>query len=622
MAPLKIHLGHPFHGSGNLAGDLLLAGLLRAVERTGQAVEWTCCTTEPPESQTRRFPEITWLPCRPAVQDAAVAEADAWLGAGDTPFQLAGGPDFLQHLASEVARCRRSQVPMYFLGVGVESAAAAARRDTALILDAAECVWTRDAGSAELLRGLGTSARIIPSADLAHAYLSECAFAPPDPEEMGYILAINEASEVSDAALTALLEGAPAPRVAWLVQETRALPGTERKLHTRLPDLLQLWAEVRVPDYTRAASVGALLAPWGEPGWVCSSRNHALLIGAWAGAKLAAVAQGEEIRHVAEQLGVPVVSVWPEDSSAAKTFLKTAKRVPRATLQDLARTCEAHVAAFIALATAGRRQSSHSSARPDWRAAMAEEFLREHREREQDGIRYEALALEHNRVLQAGEAPLRDLETRLSKAESEREARVKVIKRQDARFSKLQAEHDTLRQTTAAAAAELEQRLQAAEADRAAGLQLIEEQAARHTALEAEHVRLQRESAEERSSWESRFAAAETERASHLRTIEDQSARHATLEAEHHRVLKETAERAAQLSAKLEASESERAAQRKKIEEQNAQHTALETEHASVKKSLAESQASLANREARLAVVGGNWLVKLGRSLGMVPKDQ
>src|SRR4051812_39380881 len=111
--PPRLHIGHHFFGSGNIGDDLMLAGFLEGVP---PGVRMTCAS-QTAAKQRARFPQVEWLPYDSASRAAAIEACDAWVGVGDTPFQVVVGTWFLDHLAEEVALCRRYGKPMFFIGV-------------------------------------------------------------------------------------------------------------------------------------------------------------------------------------------------------------------------------------------------------------------------------------------------------------------------------------------------------------------------------------------------------------------------------------------------------------------------------------------------------------------------
>src|SRR5688572_19983108 len=111
-APQRFHIGHHFFGSGNVGDDLMLAGFLQGV--AGAAPVRTSCASPFAAGQRKRFPQVQWADYSPQSRAAAVEACDAWVGVGGTPFQVVVGTWFLDHLAEEVALCRRYGKPMFF----------------------------------------------------------------------------------------------------------------------------------------------------------------------------------------------------------------------------------------------------------------------------------------------------------------------------------------------------------------------------------------------------------------------------------------------------------------------------------------------------------------------------
>jgi polysaccharide pyruvyl transferase WcaK-like protein len=119
---VRIHLGHHFYGAGNLGDDFMLAGFLAALRRHAGGAALTACVPFDREPLQRRFPAVTWLPCDEASRDRAIAGCEVWLGLGGSPLQHAQSRWFLDHLLGETHRCTAARKPMFFLGVGVQSA--------------------------------------------------------------------------------------------------------------------------------------------------------------------------------------------------------------------------------------------------------------------------------------------------------------------------------------------------------------------------------------------------------------------------------------------------------------------------------------------------------------------
>jgi polysaccharide pyruvyl transferase WcaK-like protein len=239
-------------------------------------------------------------------RDAAVAACDAWVGVGDTPFQLSVGPWFLEHLRGELDLCRRHGKRMFFAGVGVSEPAALRDVRGTAVLEYATRVWARDALSAQWLSRVCDPAKVGTGADLAHVYLRSLPpFEAPEPGVAGYVLNFESKSQFNRDALCALVEDAAArwPRQRWLAQEVRSLEGSEMQLWAALPEPCRARLELRVPDYGRGA-LGDLLSPWGVPSHLLSSRYHGALIGAWMGARVVAFERSAKVSGLVAELGV------------------------------------------------------------------------------------------------------------------------------------------------------------------------------------------------------------------------------------------------------------------------------------------------------------------------------
>ncbi|NDD29117.1 MAG: hypothetical protein EB084_12705 [Proteobacteria bacterium] len=303
-----VHIGHAFYGAGNIGDDLMLAGFLACVESRADLV-FTCCTSHDIESQRRRFPRIEWLPYTSEQRRAAIANADVWLGLGGSPFQSDDGDWFTHHLIEEMALCAEREVPMDFLGVGVNDADAL--RDVRLrhVLARARVLLTRDARSARLLR---PCAPAVAGADLAHVFLEDWARDRANAHEgdahegrIGFCLNFHEDLSPLVAPFEALLERCPQPEAVGLVGEVRVLPQGERALYGLLSSERASRLRVCVPDYA-APTCEALLAAWPRCGFALSSRYHAALVQAWSGACVGVLGINDKLRGAAEELGVPL----------------------------------------------------------------------------------------------------------------------------------------------------------------------------------------------------------------------------------------------------------------------------------------------------------------------------
>lgn len=319
---------------------------------------------------------MKWLPYDDAARAAAIGNADVWLGLGDTPFQIVNSPWLLEHLCREAELCHAAKVPMFFLGVGVNEPAVLDHPITARLLGAAERVWTRDAESAALLReGSLQPWRIVAGADLAHLALERMRFSSPEPKTLGLVLNFEDAGQFSAKSLTTLVEVAAdaGNTVRWLAQEVRSLPGSECSIHESLSPEARARTVLCLPNYMTAPDVTALLAPWGTPDRLLTTRYHAALIGAWAGWRTVVFDRSMKVAAGARQLGLPLIKTLANPGDVFRALEAVALPDP-SRLQLAANLARAGVEEFfaaVASPTRQRRQLSLPVSAPTPRARLA-----------------------------------------------------------------------------------------------------------------------------------------------------------------------------------------------------------------------------------------------------------
>lgn len=313
---MRIHLGHHFYGAGNLGDDFMLAGFLRAMAQLAPGARLTCSVPFPLEPLRSRFPAITWLPYDPETRRRAISECDVWLGLGGSPFQHALSRWFLDHLQEEAAHCRRDHKPMFYLGVGVQTAAEIESADVRALAAQAESIWTRDSASADRLSAIVPGKRIHAAADLAHVFFRA---QPPPAAQPGRICMVAN-FDFGDwpglgSCLKAIETLAPRDRV-WLAQESRELPGGERAVHGALsPADRSRWRLV-APD-AAGEPLSLVFERWPSGEWLVTSRYHAALAGGWARSKVVVIATNEKLRAAARELGAPVLAPDATESEVA-----------------------------------------------------------------------------------------------------------------------------------------------------------------------------------------------------------------------------------------------------------------------------------------------------------------
>ncbi len=336
---MRVHIGHHFFGSGNFGDDLMLAGFLRAVQGAPSAITFTCCTPFDRDAMRRRFPAVEWLEYEPRRRAHAIAACDTWIGVGDSPFQTVVGPWFLEHLAEEVAFCRRSRKPMLFFGIGVNDRAALAHPHTRTIVESAEHIWTRDAQSAELLAECCHPEKLSVAADLAHVVMDRWAPAASERGVLAFLVNFEACSAFRPEALNEVLEAGRTWQARWWVQEVRVLPGSEQDLYQRLREAERARLDVRISDYGRA-SLAEFISGWGRPEVVVSSRYHGALVAAWLGCRVLAIERNDKVAGLVSQLGLSSVQRFDRGVPIIEG-IRSCGSVPRARLLQLAQCIQA-----------------------------------------------------------------------------------------------------------------------------------------------------------------------------------------------------------------------------------------------------------------------------------------
>ena len=92
------------------------------------------------------------------------------------------------------------------------------------------------------------------------------------------------------------------------------------------------------PDYD-AANAHEMIEHFEDYSIVISSRYHALLTAAWAGARVAALARSSKLRFLAEELDVPLVEFEPTPDFLAEA-VSTAKPALKSHLSECALRAE------------------------------------------------------------------------------------------------------------------------------------------------------------------------------------------------------------------------------------------------------------------------------------------
>jgi hypothetical protein len=347
---VRFHLGHHFYGAGNLGDDFMLAGFLAALRPLAPRAEFTCCVPFDLAPLRARFPAVHWLPCDDANRAQAIAACDVWLGLGGSPFQSAQSRWFVDHLIGEATVCAARRKPMFYLGIGVQTAAELALPEVRDLCAGAAGIWTRDAASAERLRALGGSTPITAAADLAHILFRDTPPPGAGPGRVTLVPNFDYGAWPGQSACLRALQQLPARDRVWLAQESRELPGAERALYAALPAEEQARWRLVSPEMG-GAPLPQVLARWPSGEWLVTSRYHAAVAGVWAGSKVVIVATNEKLRGAAAELRLPALAPDAE-TDAVKAALATARPAPPPVA--LAEAAYAACAAMVRLASGAR----------------------------------------------------------------------------------------------------------------------------------------------------------------------------------------------------------------------------------------------------------------------------
>jgi polysaccharide pyruvyl transferase WcaK-like protein len=347
---VRIHLGHHFYGAGNLGDDFMLAGFLAAMRTIAPDASYSCSVPFPLAPLRNRFPTIEWHPYDDDSRMHCIRECDFWLGLGGSPFQSARSRWFIDHLVVEAERCAQTQTPMFFLGVGVQTADELSVPDVRRICAQAAGVWTRDHGSTERIRSLPSAPPVETSADLSHIFFRRVQPPPAIRGRFTLVPNFDFGEWPGQAAVLDSVRNISATERVWLAQESRDLPGAERALYAQLPLQEQSRWQFMSPEMP-GENLPAVLGRWPSGEWLVTARYHSALAGAWAGSKIVIITTNEKLRAAAAELHAPVLA--PNcDENTVRRALETAS--PATAPHELADAAQAACAALIRSAVAHR----------------------------------------------------------------------------------------------------------------------------------------------------------------------------------------------------------------------------------------------------------------------------
>jgi hypothetical protein len=304
---VRIHLGHHFYGAGNLGDDFMLAGFLGAMRSLAPSATFTCCVPFELGPLRQRFPAVNWLPYDPTQRARCIHECNVWLGLGGSPFQSALSRWFVDHLVTEAELCAHDKKPMFFLGVGVQSARELDLPEVRRLCANATTIWTRDIASAEQLRAVPGSPPIEAAADLAHVFFRDLPPPAARARRLTFVPNFDYGAWPAQSEFLEAARGLAAEDNVWLAQEARELPGSELALYRALPESEQSrWRLVSLDESGSALS--HVVSRWPSAEWLVTARYHAALAGAWAGSKIVVLSTNEKLRAIARELHAPLVA--------------------------------------------------------------------------------------------------------------------------------------------------------------------------------------------------------------------------------------------------------------------------------------------------------------------------
>jgi nitrite reductase/ring-hydroxylating ferredoxin subunit/polysaccharide pyruvyl transferase WcaK-like protein len=359
---MHVHIGHTFFGAGNFGDDLVIGGFLRGIADSIPQLKITCATPFDRDAQARRFPQIEWSTYDPASRRMLIAACDVWLGLGGTIFHKLDDSWLLADQVLQLEDCRCYGKPAFFLCCSVDHRVDAHRPEIRAILDTASWIWTRDTLSTAALKAMGFD-RVTTAADLGHLAMQAVSRVPLVPTSTGFVCNFEQSDHYSIELIVSLIaaEQAASRTVAWLVQEMRALPGSELDIYHRLPARTQQQLRLCKPDYG-SNSVSELVSGWQGCDRLFSTRFHAAIIGAWSGSRVVTFERQRKLRGLAEDLGIVSFSSMPDPDRLVRAF-ERAQPVRQSVLDEAVHRAEAACRSFLKAADAAIPTSLQSRER-------------------------------------------------------------------------------------------------------------------------------------------------------------------------------------------------------------------------------------------------------------------
>ena len=326
----------------------MLAGFLGAMRTLAPTATYTCCVPFTLAPLQQRFPAITWLPYDRATRAKCIRECDLWLGLGGSPFQSANSRWFIDHLVEEAGTCTREQKPMFFLGVGVQTANELTVPDVRRVCAQSAGIWTRDPASAERIAALPSPPPVDAAADLAHLFFREVHPPAAKAGRMTLVVNFDFGAWPGQSAFMEAMEKLPAREHIWLAQESRPLPGAERAMYASLSPAARSQWQLVSPE-SPGADLSDVLARWPSGEWLVTARYHAALAGAWSGSSIIVLATNEKLRAAASEIQAPLLSPAADETTLLRSLAGAESIRPPVELAKRAYSaCEAFVRSAVA----------------------------------------------------------------------------------------------------------------------------------------------------------------------------------------------------------------------------------------------------------------------------------
>jgi len=309
-----VYIGFDFWGHGNIGDDLMIAGFQKALSSyQGVRFNTHVATGYFIESQQKRFPDIAWHRALPDhAQDRASGIHTTWVGPGATPFQLTCGDYVLKYWLEQLPLIRNFDRKC-LVNVGAELEIEPEKEKFSFIAGVFDKISTRDQHSADILiKMLGQpGAKVFSGADLANIILADYADIRRSARKkfnLGVIIAGDTLSDEDIAGAEDFLATRWRP-TSFIAGDVRDIERHECRIYKQMTVDWGWWARrklvLSVPDYMNG-DFRALLSPIDDCSTVISSRYHGILIAAWMGCKVAAIARSSKIPPLAEALRIPV----------------------------------------------------------------------------------------------------------------------------------------------------------------------------------------------------------------------------------------------------------------------------------------------------------------------------